>query len=143
MTRGFFEASRVFCAFGFALNEDDFVVGKDRVLILSDALWRGAFGADPGALGRGIQMDGNLYTIVGVMPSSFHFGGERTLYWTPFVFDSSLATARGAHFLHVLARVRDGVSLASAQSEMKQIAAQLERQYPNYDKDWIRLSEFR
>lgn len=141
VTRGLFDALRVQPALGRALNDDDFVAGNDRVLILSDALWRGAFGADPGVLGRGIQMDGNLYTIVGVMPSSFHFGGERTLYWTPFVFDSSLATARGAHFLHVLARVRDGASLASAQSEMKQIAMQLERQYPNYNKDWTVLVE--
>ena len=67
VTRGLFEALRVQPALGRALNEDDFVVGKDRVLILSDALWRGVFGADPGALGRGIQMDGNLYTIVGVV----------------------------------------------------------------------------
>ncbi|HEV2488360.1 MAG TPA: ABC transporter permease [Candidatus Acidoferrales bacterium] len=139
VTEGFFQALRVQPAIGRLFDSSDFVAGKERLLVLSDALWHGEFGGDPSVIGRGIQKDGNLYTIVGVMPPGFQFGGDSVLYWTPFVFDKSLAAARGAHFLRVFARLRDGVSITTAQAEMKTIAAHLERQYPESDQGWTVL----
>lgn len=135
-TKGFFETLGVRPALGRLFSDDDFVVGKNHVLVISDALWRSNFGADPGVLGRSISMDGEPNTIIGVMPAGFRFGGDKIRYWKPFAFDSSLATVRGAHFIQVMARLRAGVSLAQAQSEMKGLAAQLEKQYPDTNAGW-------
>ena len=135
-TQGFFEALGVRPALGRPFSDDDFVVGKNHVLVISDALWRANFGADPGVLGRSISMDGEPYAIIGVMPAGFRFGGDQIRYWKPFAFDSQLAAVRGAHFIQVLARLREGVSLPQAQSEMKGLAAQLEKQYPDTNAGW-------
>lgn len=138
-TQGLFNALRVPPALGRSLNDADFTPGKEHVVVLSSAVWRGAFGGDPSVLGRSLVMDGNVYTIVGIMPSDFQFGGDHVLYWMPLVLDKSLAGLRGAHFLTVMGRLRDGVSVAQAQTEMTGIAAQLERQYPRDDRGWTVL----
>jgi putative ABC transport system permease protein len=135
-TKGFFETLGVRPVLGRLFSDDDFVVGKNHVLVISDALWRSNFGADPGVLGRSISMDGEPNTIIGVMPAGFRFGGDQIRYWKPFAFDSSLATVRGAHFIQAMARLRAGVSLPQAQSEMKGLAAQLEKQYPDTNAGW-------
>ena len=140
-TQGFFEALGVRPALGRPFSDDDFVVGKNHVLVISDALWRSNFGADPGVLGRSISMDGEPNTIIGVMPASFRFDGDKIRYWKPFAFDSSMAAVRGAHFIRVMARLRAGVSLAQAQSEMKGLAAQLEKQYPDTNAGWTVIVE--
>ena len=140
-TQGFFEALGVRPAVGRPFSDDDFVVGKNHVLVISDALWRSNFGADPGVLGRSISMDGEPNTIIGVMPASFRFDGDKIRYWKPFAFDSSMAAVRGAHFIRVMARLRAGVSLAQAQSEMKGLAAQLEKQYPDTNAGWTVIVE--
>jgi putative ABC transport system permease protein len=135
-TQGFFEALGVRPVLGRPFSDDDFVVGKNHILVISHALWRSNFGADPGVLGRNISMDGEPYTIIGVMPAGFRFDGDQIRYWTPFAFDSSMAAVRGAHFIRVMARLRAGVSLPQAQSEMKGLAAQLEKQYPDTNAGW-------
>src|SRR3984957_16256684 len=135
-TKGFFETLGVRPALGRPFSDEDFVVGKNHVLLISDALWRSNFGADPGVLGRSISMDGEPNTIIGVMPAGFRFGGDQIRYWKPFAFDSQLATVRGAHFIQVMARLRAGASLPQAQSEMKGLAAQLEKQYPDTNAGW-------
>jgi putative ABC transport system permease protein len=140
-TQGFFAALKVNPSLGRAFNDDDFVTGKNHVIVLSDGLWRSAFGADPNVIGRNISLDGQPTTIVGVMPRDFQFGGETVLYWRPYPFDPSEMSARGAHYLRVMARLRDGVAIGQAQQEMKQIAAQLEQQYPNSNRGWTVVVE--
>ena len=140
-TQGFFTLLRVNPAIGRTFTDDDYVVGKNHVMVISDGLWRRAFGADPKVIGRSIPLDREPTTIVGVMPPGFEFGGDATLYWVPFAFDHSMAAARGAHFLRVIARLRDGVTVESAQEEMKGIAAQLEKEYPNTNQDWTAVVE--
>jgi putative ABC transport system permease protein len=140
-TPGFFEALRVRPQLGRVFADDDFVAGKSDVLVLSDALWRGKFGADPNVIGRNIAMDGKPYTIIGVMPRGFQFDSPNKMYWLPFPFSTSLAAARGAHFLDVVGRLRDGVTPAQAQAEMIGIAANLEKQYPDTNKDWSAIVE--
>ncbi|HXN18926.1 MAG TPA: ABC transporter permease [Candidatus Binatus sp.] len=135
-TQGFFELLRVRPALGRPFTDDDFLAGKNHVLILSDALWRANFAADRGVLGRSIPMDGHPYTIIGVMPAGFRFHGDQIRYWVPFDLDSSLATVRGAHFIRVIARLRDGVTIPQAQAEMTGIAAHLEKQYPDTNAGW-------
>ena len=140
-TPGLFEALRVRPQLGRVFGDDDFVAGKSDVLVLSDALWRGKFGADPNVIGRNIAMDGKPYPIIGVMPPGFQFNAPNKMYWLPFPFGTSLAAARGAHFLDVVGRLRDGVTPAQAQAEMIGIAANLEKQYPDSNKDWSAIVE--
>jgi putative ABC transport system permease protein len=116
---------------GFAPGEDD--PGTGRVAVLSDGFWRRRFGADPSIVGRVLDIDGIPRTVIGVMPPDFTFpaGGSAPDLWLPLTPPIGLRTGRGAHFFDVYARLAPGVSLERANVEMRQIAARLERQYPN------------
>jgi predicted permease len=141
VTQGFFETLHVRPELGRAFTDDDFVPGKSNVFVMSDALWRSEFGADPSVIGRSVPMDGQPYTVIGVMPPDFQFNSPNKEYWLPFVFSKNLRAARGAHFLGVMARLRDGVSVEQAQTEMKVLAANLEREYPDTNEGWTALVE--
>ncbi|HKM91890.1 MAG TPA: ABC transporter permease [Candidatus Acidoferrales bacterium] len=135
-TQGFFEMLRSRPAFGRTFGEGDFQPGRDHVLVISDGLWRSAFGADRGAVGKSITLDGEAYEIIGVMPGDFQFGGLKTSLWLPFVIGDSLKTVRGAHFLNTMARLRPGVTLEQARDDMSNIGRQLEKQYQDTNGGW-------
>jgi predicted permease len=141
VTQGFFDTLRVRPELGSVFTDDDFVPGKGNVFVMGDALWRSEFGADPTIIGRNVPMDGKPYTVIGVMPQGFQFNSPNKMYWLPFIFSKGLSEARGAHFLGVIARLRDVVSTAQAQSEMKALAADLEREYPDSNEGWTALVE--
>ena len=135
-TQGFFEVLHARPELGRLFNDADFAVDKSNVLLLSDALWRGEFGADPAVIGRTLMLDGKPGTIIGVMGPEFQFGGPDKQFWIPFPFDVQLSGARGAHFLSVMGRLKQGVTIKSAQAEMTLIAAHLEKQYPASNAGW-------
>ncbi len=100
-----------------------FSAAEDRphaepVVLLGDALWRRAFGADPGLVGRRILVDGAYRTVVGVMPPRAQIGGERVEAWLPVALGPLDPTQRGSHFLDLVARLRPGVTLQQARAEM-------------------------
>ena len=113
---------------GFAKEEGE--RGRDHVALLSYRLWKQSFASDKAVLDKSIQLDGEPYTIIGVMPQTFQFPLSEVELWTPLSFPENIATQRGAHYLSVIGRLKDGVSLSQAQADLKQIAAQLEKQYP-------------
>ena len=107
-----------------------------RVVLLSDALWRRRFGADPGVVGRSIQVHGRPYLVAGVMPPSLeplisgHYYQPAEM-WAPIGYDESDPSAcRTCQHLTAIARLRRGVSLESARAELGAIQAALARQYP-------------
>lgn len=110
-------------------------------MVLSYGFWRSQFGGARSALGRVVQMDGRPYEIVGVMPRGFAFPpGQRTEIWTTtaalWTRDGGhppIATNRGYSFLSTIARLRPGVSLASAQADMNHVAGLLRRAHPRDD----------
>jgi putative ABC transport system permease protein len=110
----------------FTAEED---AAGERVVVLSYGLWQGRYGGDPGIVGRAIPMNGEPYTVVGVMPRSFHFPDRQTAFFWPSGLDAQ-ATMRGNHFFTVVARLKPGVALKSAQVEMQTIARRLEAEYP-------------
>jgi predicted permease len=114
-------AGRVFAA-------ADTVEGQS--VILSHDLWSQHFGADAGVLGRTIDLDGSRYTIIGVMPPTFHFPTRGTALWTTLQFDADEFQERANNYLNVVARLRNGVTVEQAAAELDVIAAQLERAYP-------------
>ena len=117
---------------GFTAAED--LPKQNNVIVLSDGMWQRRFGADPGVLGRSIQLGGAPVTIVGVMPPGFHFPGRAVEYWRPIALDPVNAT-RGAHFLSVIARLKPHVSAAEASAAMKTLAEGLARQYPDTNRN--------
>ena len=96
-------------------------------------MWRRRFGADRNVLGRTVQLSGNPYTIIGVMPRHFIYPIiQNAELWTPAQLEP--VNSRGNAFLRVIARLKPGVSLQQAQAEMSTIAARLEQQYPETNK---------
>lgn len=114
----------------FAPEEDR--QGAARVAILSHALWRGRFGGDSGLIGNTILLGGTAFTVVGVMPAGFENVMMPTAQiWTPLRYDASLPYAcRTCHHIKVIGRLKPGVTLAAARSELNAISARLVAQYP-------------
>ncbi len=112
----------------FVAEEDQ--SGANRVVILSHALWERRFGSDPAIIGRAINLDGQSFTVVGVMPGNFQFPKRTDQLWVPMPFTAKEAKQRGNHYLEVIARMKPGISLQQAQAEMTTIAARLQHQYP-------------
>ena len=125
-----FNILRAQAALGRALTSVDDLETSQRVVVLSDGLWRAKFGGDGGILGRTVVLDGVPHVIVGVMPARFEFPTRDTGFWAPLRFPEGTLGDRTDTYLNVVARLRDGVALDDARSEMRVIAGQLERAYP-------------
>jgi putative ABC transport system permease protein len=115
---------------GRAFLEGEDKDGSQRVVVLSDKLWRRAYGADPSLVGRDILLGGEKYTVVGVMPPSAQFPSPSAELWAPLVFSDGQLASRGQHAFSTLARLKDGVSLEQAREQMSAIGRILEKQYP-------------
>jgi predicted permease len=99
-----------------------------RVVILDYGFWQRSFGGERNIVGKTIALDGANHTIIGILPKQFKlFGGD---VWKPLVFAPALANDRGSHNELVMARLKPGVSIREAQTEMDTIARRLERAYP-------------
>ena len=119
-------------ALGRAFQEEDDVPGAGRVVMLSHSFWRRAFGADPAVLNRTLTIDGRAFTIVGVAPpDALNTDDHVLLPVVPFTEDR-----RGYSDLDVYARLKPGVSIDQASSEMAGIAAQLGREHPDHHRGW-------
>ncbi|HUF11520.1 MAG TPA: ABC transporter permease, partial [Longimicrobiales bacterium] len=116
---------------GFRAEED--VPGQNTVVVISHGMWQTRFGGDPAIIGRSISLDGTPVEIVGVMPAGFFFPNRTAQFWRPLALPPN--PTRGGHYLGVVARLEPGVSLDQANGEIKGIAEQLARQYPNTNRD--------
>jgi putative ABC transport system permease protein len=120
---------------GRLFEANDNAKGAAPVAILSEALWRRQFAADPNIVGRIVSLDRRGFTIVGVMPQSFEFPfqADRVEIWLPMItepFVANFMEGRGASFMNAIGRLRPGATAAQAQSELASIAARLAQQYP-------------
>jgi putative ABC transport system permease protein len=113
------------------LPEDD-RPGGDRLVILSHGLWLSRFGGDPGLIGTALTLDGQSFTVAGVLPRDFEFLSSEIGIWIPLrLGDESHRIKRTERYLQVIARLRPGVTLERAQADMNGIALDLARQYPD------------
>jgi predicted permease len=118
---------------GRTFSDAEDVVGQPSyVTVLSDGLWRRRFGADPQIVGRTITLTGRSYTVIGVMPPHFKGITDRAELWVPFAVYAppTVMAERGNRGFAPIARLKPGVTVAAAQSEMDGIAKQLEQAYP-------------
>ncbi|HET7552834.1 MAG TPA: ABC transporter permease [Gemmatimonadaceae bacterium] len=124
----------------FTANEDS--PEAPRVAVISDALWRGRFGADPGVLGRSIALDDVQYTVVGVAEPELRFP-EQPDVWVPYVFQPYELgpNSRGGHSLWGIARVKPGASIAGASAELEGIARNLEAKFPESNTGFGAMAE--
>jgi putative ABC transport system permease protein len=113
----------------FAAGEDQ--LGHDNVVLLSHSLWKNRFASERKIVGQSITLDSRTYTIIGVLPDGFHFGGASEDVWVPIGFDPAKPGNRGSHELCVIARLAPGVGVEQASSELSEEARNLFRIYPN------------
>jgi len=116
---------------GRAFRPEEDQSGANQVVVMSYGLWQRRFGADPGIIGKPINLNGKSFTVVGVMPRSFQFPTRNDQLWIPIAFDAKEAGNRGAHYLQVVARMKSGTTLQQAQAEMTTIATRLQQKYPS------------
>jgi predicted permease len=105
--------------------------GAGHVAIVSYSTWRNHLGGDAGIVGKKITLDGEPYTVIGVMPSSLQFSGFDSDIWTTPGFVLKTDESRNSHYLFAYGRLKAGVTLAAARSEMDTIAGRLAQQYPD------------
>jgi predicted permease len=119
--------------------------GHGRVVVLSHSLWRRQFGGDAAVVNKTIQLDGESYTVIGVMPAGFQFTGNREL-WVPLVIDpvkEPWRADRTNRNLSVFGRLKPGVTLSQAIADMNTVAQRLEQQHSQANAGWgVRLRTF-
>ena len=140
VTANFFATLGVQPARGRLFRADEDQPGRNRVVVLSDGLWRRRFGGDPNLLNQTITLNGEAFTVLGIMPQGFEFGrelGRQVDLWAPIAFTQAQLDPGNLtnEYLIVLARLKPGVSLTQARSEMDTIATNLRQQYmPGMDR---------
>jgi len=115
---------------GRTFGERDDAPGAPGTVVLSYSLWQNEFGSDAGVLGKTIFLDGEPHTVIGVMDPNFHFPGPEIEFWTTFRFEEDAYKERDNNYLVGIGRLKPGVSLERAQTEIGLIAARLQQQYP-------------
>ncbi len=123
---------------GRGFTSDEEKVGT-RVVLISNSLWASRFASDKSILDRQIKLNGNLYSVIGVMPPSFRFpiNAPRNDFWTTLAVDDDPTdpepntVSRGSHFLSVFGRMKPGVTVEQVDQDLKTIAANLAKEYPN------------
>ena len=127
---------------GRLIAPDEEVTGNHQRVVISYGLWQRTFSGDPGVIGKPIRLDGEPYTIIGIMPRDFAFapfwavGAE---LWAPLQLPER-RNARGGNSLRVFARLKPGVSVERAQADITTITARLEQQFPGSNRNVVVMS---
>ena len=141
VTSRFFSLLSAQPLFGRAFTQEDDNRGAAGVVVLSESLWRSRFGADSGIVGRSVNLDMRPYTVIGVMPASFHtpFLNQANQLWIPLAQDPLysvwMTRPPQQHWMAVIARVRPGIPADRLQAELAVIAAHLATEYPE-ERGW-------
>jgi predicted permease len=134
VTTDLFDVLGVQPALGRSFRPEEETVASPRVVVLSHGLWQRRFGSDPSVVGRNLTINGNQVTVVGVMPQGFQLQFPTSMQvemWLPMRIDPATQADRKAHYLYVLARLKEGLTLEQSQAGMTSIAGQLQQQFPD------------
>ena len=131
----FFSALGVEPLHGRIFRTEENSPGQNHEVILSYKFWQTHYAADPGAVGKTINLDGDPYTIVGVMGPAMNRPGFAQM-WIPQALTPAQAAVRNNHNFLAVGRLKPGVTIEQAQSEMNTISERLEQAYPADDKGW-------
>ena len=120
---------------GRVFTSDEDKPGHEHVVVVSERLWRTRLHADFSIIGQPLRVNGEPYTVVGVMPKTFDPLLSESDIWIPEAFTAQKLADHDNHYLNVMGRLKPGVSTAQAQSELNVIALRLQKQYPLDEKD--------
>jgi len=139
MTSDFFETLQVKPMLGRTFTRAEEQPGAAPVVLISQGLWQRKFGSSPDVLGKGISLEGRAYTIVGVIPASFHFSGgilpSRDVYMPMGQWANPSLTDRASGMgMRGIARLKPGVTIEQANADMERMTRDLELAYPAADK---------
>jgi putative ABC transport system permease protein len=135
VTGNFFDAVGARPIMGRGFYEEENQPGKDAVAVITHSLWQRRFGGDPNIINKTLSLNSITRTIVGVMPEHFNFPKGSEVY-APIALTPELMKSRGSHSFYVIGRLKPGVSIGSAQSDINTIASRLEKQYPETNTGW-------
>ncbi len=145
----FFPTMGVSAQLGRTFSEEEDLPGATPVALISDGLWRRAFGEDTDVIGQTVRLDGVASTIVGVMPPGFDVEDAGVDVWTPLNIDpNDHVNRRGNHFLNRGARLEDGASLDGAQADLDRLEVRWEEEFqgshrPSPQSHPLRATDFR
>ena len=134
---------------GRTLLPEDGKQGAAPMVVVSENLWRSRFGSNPALIGQSITLDMRAFTVVGILPASFHYpdGGPRQDVWISVAQDPLFGprlSQPGSRVLAGIGRLKPGVSLAQAQAEMNTLGARLAKEFPAQDAGFtIRIEPYR
>jgi putative ABC transport system permease protein len=129
VTASFFDVMQIAPAMGRVFTAANETPGQDTVIVISHGFWRRRFGGARDVLGRTIVLSGRTYEVIGVMPPALRLPDKAEL-WRPLAPAQQLRDSRNSFWLPVIGRLKPGVSVERAQSEMKQIGDRLEEAFP-------------
>jgi putative ABC transport system permease protein len=135
----FFKIVRTQPALGRTFLREEHVPARAKVLVVSDGFWKRHLGGTPDAVGRTLTFDGETYTVVGVMPPRFSvnsWGATMLPLWVPLAWTDAQRAVRENHNFQAVARLKPGVDLAQAKSELEIISKRLEAAYPADNAGW-------
>lgn len=127
---------------GRTFQANDMQEGREAVVVISHALWQRRFGGTADVVNRKIALNGKAATVIGIMPAGFTYPGDCEV-WTPFPLNPA-KEARENRFVGVVTRLKPGVPMAQAQTEMDTISQRLAQNYVDTNTGWsVRLTELR
>lgn len=130
VTDGLMDALGVAPVMGRGLTRDDTLPGAEDVAVLSTELWERAFGGDPAALNRVVDIDGTKTRIVGIMPRGYDVHDQRVELWLPLTIDPASPGNRAGHFLYLVGRLKDGVQIGQARAELDTLTQRWQTDFP-------------
>jgi putative ABC transport system permease protein len=135
VTSNFFDVLHTQPMLGRAFTKGENEQGGDHVVILSYGLWQRRFGARNNVLGERINLSGEMYAVVGVMPKDFDFPIRNEL-WRPLTMEQKEWLQRGGHYLSGIGRLKPGMTIEAASADLNTIARRLQQTYPGSNHGW-------
>jgi putative ABC transport system permease protein len=130
VTSDFFPLLGVEPALGRVFLPEEDRPDATKTAVISYSLWQARYGGEPSILGRDILLNGEKYTVVGVMPAGFQFLEPHVKLWVPMAFTPDQLAARGSHYLTVVARMKPGITVEQARAEIASITAGIAHEHP-------------
>ena len=136
VTPEFFKVLGVEAAPGRVFTPADREAGIERVVVLSHGLWQRLFQGSDRALGSTLQLNGEAYEVLGIMPENFQFPAGGTELWVPLVLDAEDMVNHKARYLSVVGKLEPGKSLEGARAELQAITAKIAEENPDTNRGW-------
>jgi len=135
ITGNFFKTLKVDVAQGSGFTSEQDQIGAARVVIVSHSTWANRFGSDPNLIGKTLTLNGQPFTVLGILPESFHFQYADPDVWMPLQYYPNFTQDRAQTASAVIGRLKPNVEIKQAQSEMTTIAGRLAQQYKDTNSD--------